>query len=213
MKKIAVVSVLISISVFSYGQTRAEWTQQKKTQKKYLLQQIAALQVYLGYVKEGYSIARKGLNTINDIKDGDFHLHDGYFNSLGAVNPKIKSYAKVAGIIALQVKIARQVRECMSAVRELNQFTPAEIDRCVLMFNNLLSDCLENSDELMLLVTSGKIEMRDDERLKRIDALYLDMQSKYGFCSSYAEEMTLLTVQRMREQYEVNLSKKLNGLP
>lgn len=213
MKKIAVVSVLISISVFSYGQTRAEWTQQKKTQKKYLLQQIAALQVYLGYVKEGYSIARKGLNTINDIKNGDFHLHDDYFRSLGAVNPKIKSYAKVAGIIALQVKIARRARECMRAIRELNQFTPAETAHCEMVFNNLLNDCLENSDELTLLVTSGKIEMKDDERLKRIDALYADMQNKYGFCSSFAEEMTLLTVQRMREQYEVNLSKKINGLP
>ncbi len=212
MKKILLLLVASMVSLLCFSQTWDEWFRQKKTQKKYLLEQIAALRVYLGYAKQGYSIAKKGLGTINDIKHGDFHLHDGYFNSLKAVNPEIKNYAKVADIIALQLKIVKQSRQCMIAVRELGQFTPAEMDQCALVFSNLLTDCVKNIDELMLLITSGKIEMKDDERLKRINALYSDMQDKYGFCSSYTEEMTLLTVQRMREQYEVNLSRKLNGL-
>jgi hypothetical protein len=211
MKKTLII-VLLAVSNCCHSQTWAEWFQQKKTQKKYLLEQIAALQVYFGYVKDGYSIARKGLNTINDIKNGEFNLHDGYFISLKAINPKIKSYAKVADIISYQIKIVKQTKECMIAIRELDQFTLSEIEHCAVVFNNLLSDCLKNIDELVLLVTAGKVEMKDDERLTRIDVLYVDMQNKYGFCSSYSEEMTLLTVQRMREQYEINLSKKLNGL-
>ena len=177
------------------------------------MEQIAALKVYVGYVKDGYAIASKGLKTISDIKKDDFHLHDGYFNSLKAVNPKVKGYTKVAGIVNLQLKIVKQTKECGLSIKELRQLSPSEIEQCELVFNNLLKDGLKNIDELMLLVTSGKIGMKDDERLKRIDALYLDMQSKYGFCSSYTEEMTLLTVQRMWEQYEINLSKKVNGLP
>lgn len=51
--------------VFSFqlaeAQTFDEWFRQKKTQKKYLVQQIAALKVYLGYLKEGYEIAQKGM--------------------------------------------------------------------------------------------------------------------------------------------------------
>ena len=46
-----------------FAQTLAEWVSQKVTQKKYLLQQIAALQVYSGYLSKGYSIAKDGLNT------------------------------------------------------------------------------------------------------------------------------------------------------
>ena len=46
------------------AQTFAEWFQQKSTQKKYLLQQIAALQVYAAYYKAGNNIAHNGLGSI-----------------------------------------------------------------------------------------------------------------------------------------------------
>ena len=47
------------ISTGTRAQTFAEWFRQSATQKKYLLQQIAALQVYIGYVQKGYSIAKE----------------------------------------------------------------------------------------------------------------------------------------------------------
>ena len=64
------------------AQTSSEWFRQKATQKKYLLQQIAALQVYSGYLSKGYSIAKNGLNTIKNIKNGDLLQHSNYFTSL-----------------------------------------------------------------------------------------------------------------------------------
>jgi len=53
------------------AQTWNEWFRQKKTQKKYLVQQIAALKVYLKYLKQGYRIVDKGLSLVGDIKDGN----------------------------------------------------------------------------------------------------------------------------------------------
>jgi len=211
MKKLLLLLTLLS-SQFCFSQTWEEWFEQKKTQKKYLLEQIAALQVYLGYVKKGYDIANKGLSTIRKIKKGDFDLHDDFFGSLKSVNPRIKNNTKVAGIIAYQLKIMKETRQTLLAVKELRQFTPAEIEHCSMVFNNLLADCLKNIGELILLITADQFEMKDDERIKRIDVLYADMQNKYAFTASFSEEMGLLSVQRMREQQEVNLSKKLNGL-
>lgn len=46
------------------GQTWGEFFQQKKTQKRYLLQQIAALQVFIGQAKKGYDLVGSGLRTI-----------------------------------------------------------------------------------------------------------------------------------------------------
>ena len=54
--------------------------------------------------------------------------------------------------------------------------------------------------------------MKDDERLKRIDSIFADMQDKAAFSSSFSEELALLAVQRMRELKEVDISKILNGL-
>ncbi len=70
--------VLISVEVCD-AQTFDEWFKQQETQKKYLIQQIAALQVYTGYVQKGYSVAKKGLATIGSIKEGDFNLHSNFF--------------------------------------------------------------------------------------------------------------------------------------
>ena len=68
-------------------------TSNAQTQKKYMLQHIAALQVYIGYAKKGYNIASKGINTVRNIKNGDFNLHRDFFSSLKNINPAIMNAA------------------------------------------------------------------------------------------------------------------------
>lgn len=194
------------------SQTLAEWTEQEKTQKKYLLQQIAALQVYLNYAKKGYEVAGKGINTVRNIKKGDFNLHEEFFTSLKNVNPKISRYVKVADIIAYQVWIIKQTKQTIQGITETKQFTSEELDYCKKVFDNLLDECIKNIEELLMVITSDVLEMKDDERLKRVDKIYLDMLEKYSFCSSFSEEMGLLSVQRLGEQMEINRSKLINGL-
>ena len=71
-----------------HAQTWAEWFRQNSTQKKYLLQQIAALSVYSGYLGKGYLVARNGLSVIQQLRQGEVNLHDTHFKSLVALNPK-----------------------------------------------------------------------------------------------------------------------------
>lgn len=195
-----------------YAQTSEEWTQQKKTQIKYLLQQIAANKVYIDYLEKGYSIARSGLQTIQNIKKGDFNLHFNYFDSLKKVNPRIKNWAKVADIIAYQLRIIKNTKQTIKDIHEAGQFTDDEMDYCKMVFGNLMEECLKNIDELVTIITDGDLEMKDDERMKRIDKLYADMQDKYSFTSSFSNEMGILSAQRLSEQVEINMSKKINGL-
>lgn len=213
MKKIL---LLATAGLFAFlssnAQTADEWLNQKSTQKKYLVQQIAALKVYLGYAKKGYNIVTSGVNTIRSIKDGDLNLHRDFFNRLKNVNPSIRNYAKVADIIAYQVKIIKQTKITIQQIRETKQFTEAELGHCKQVFNNLLDECTRTVEELILVTTSGKLEMKDDERLKRIDGLYANVQDKYSFACSFSEDMGLLAVQRLGEQMEINRSKLINGI-
>lgn len=204
--------ILLLCSQKLFGQNSEEWLNQKITQEKYLKQQIAALQVYIGYAKTGYKIVNKGLTTVQNIKKGDFNLHRDFISSFKSVNPRIKGYAKVADIIAYQLRIIKQTKEMLDGAGEAGQFTTNELDYCSIVIGNLLNSSLDNIEELINIITSGELSMKDDERIKRIDALYADMQDKYSFVSSFSEEMGLLTVQRMRELHDVDISKKLNGL-
>ena len=197
---------------FSSGQTMEEWTEQKKTQIKYLLQQIAANKVYIDYIEKGYKIAHTGLQTIHDIKKGDFNLHFNFLDSLKKVKPAVKNWAKVAEIIAYQLRIIKNGKQTIKDIREAGQFTDDELDYCKMVFDNLLEECLKNMDELFMVTTDGILTMKDDERMKRIDKLYVDMQDKYAFTSSFSNEMGILSAQRLSEQTEISLSEKLNGL-
>lgn len=194
------------------AQTFAEWFQQKETQKKYLLQQIAALQVYIGYAKKGYKIAKEGLNTISGFTKGEFNLHTDYLNSLKTVNPEIKRYAKVADIIALQIKIIQNYNRTHRRLNSSDVFSDDELAYIDRVFSRLLDDCAKTIDELITITTDGKLEMKDDERMKRIDRLYLAMQDKYTFSQSFSNDAKSLAASRIKEKADIQTSRVLHGV-
>ena len=61
MKKLLIMFLLGMLATTTQAQTFAEWFKQKKTQKKYLVQQIAALQVYIGCLLYTSPSPRDGL--------------------------------------------------------------------------------------------------------------------------------------------------------
>jgi hypothetical protein len=213
MKRIILLSVIAAL-IFSKLNAQAvnELLNQKSTQKKYLLQQIAALQVYISYAKKGYNIVSSGINTIRDIKKGDLNLHSTFFNSLRSINPKISRYAKAADIITYQMRIIKLAKQTLQSIREANQFTAEEAAYCKKVFDALLDDCVESIDELLAVITPDKLAMKDNERLTRIDKLYLDMQDKFTFCNAMSEDIGILALQRMSEKIEINQSKLINGI-
>lgn len=213
MKQIILLLVATTLLLSeSKAQTFNEWFNQKSTQRKYLLQQIAALQVYIGYAKKGYNIVSSGINTIRDIKKGEFNLHNTFFNSLKSINPKISRYAKVADIITYQVQIIKLAKQTLQSIREANQFTAEEAEYCKKVFDAVLDDCVESIDELLAVITPDKLTMKDNERLGRIDKLYTDMQDKFTFCSVMSEDIGILALQRMDDRMEIKTSKLINGI-
>jgi len=90
------------------AQTFAEWFSQKKTQLKYLTQQIAALEQYGSYVKQGYAISQNGLGNIGGYIKGEYSSHTAYYNALKSVNPAIKGNGKADSIISYAAQIPGQ---------------------------------------------------------------------------------------------------------
>lgn len=206
-KTLTILSILAACSV--HAQNLQEWTRQKKTQIKYLIEQIAAFQIYSGYVEKGYSIAEEGLHAIHTIKNGDFSLHNEYFNSLKIVNQKIKNYWKVSDIIALQFKIVRACHSQRNAILQSGLFSPDETSYCSKVLANLLDGCTDIIDQLMLLTTDGSSQMKDDERISRIDGLHADMMDRFVFTQHFAREAHGLALQRLLDANDLRTSRAL----
>lgn len=203
-------AILISLSAKS--QTWDEWFRQKKTKLQYIAQQIAAFQVYAGYLKQSYKIVDDGWNMVNDIKHGDFDIHNNYFNSLTEVNPSIKNYDKIENITALQQQIIETSDNIKSCINANAYIQNEEKDYINKVMSNLLSKCADDLSELRMLTQSGNVSMKDNERLQRIDNLYADMQDKYSFVKNFESSVHLLALSRSKNNNDVNTSKLLYGI-
>jgi hypothetical protein len=190
------------------GQTFAEWFDQKNTLKKYLLQQIAALQVYAGYYKQGNKIAHNGLGSINGSLTSENSLHTTYYNNLKKVNPLVKNNKQLSDIIGWQKDILTRMGN-LDKTANLNTNEKKYIAQ---VKSALFNDCNEQITELQNVVTDSKLQMSDEERLKHIGVIHKAMQDNYRFSSSFADQVKVLALQRVQEKNNVLAEKKIYGI-
>lgn len=203
MNRLMIIGILLLTFQLSDAQTFKEWFRQKKTEKEYLIQQIAALKVYLKYLKEGYDIAKKGLNMIGDIKQGKFDLDETYLESLGNVNSSISGSARVSSILAYQRLVVKELRKLMDECKTSEQLTNEERRYVATVYSNILTESENSLERLETVITSNELEMKDDERIVQIDLIYVDMKDKYAFARSFSNSTRMLIMQRDREGSEV----------
>lgn len=180
----------------THAQGVKEWLSQKQTQTEYLIQQIAALQVYIGYLQKGYKIVQGGLNMIGDIKKGHFNLDKAFFDGLTSVNPKVKSYARVADIIRLNIQVVQRSGKALEEARSSYRFSGKELDYVSKVFAGVTDGCEELIEELTQLLTPGELQLSDDERIRRIDGVYGEMKDRYGFINSFCNDLSRMSIQR-----------------
>ncbi|WP_130857937.1 hypothetical protein [Olivibacter jilunii] len=197
----AVLTAVASATVTqTHAQTFGEFFSQKKTQKKYLLNQIAALQVYLGYVKSGINIASAGLETIKGFTKGEFNLHSAFIGSLKIASPFIRNNAKVAETIAMQLLIHKMLNG-INGNGILSSDQQSYIGK---VRDNVLDGCNRDLEELLLVITSGKVEMTEDERLNRLNRVYDSMRDRSAFVKYFTGEVSALRDQKNAELKSTN---------
>ena len=204
MKKIIVLLIIANLIT---GGLQAQGKQQKM-----LLLQIAALKVYIEYGQRGYAVVKKGLNFIGDVKKGEVNLHSDYFSSLQKVNPKIKNYVKVAEIVSMQIQVIKTYKKTLEGLRNNDLFHGDELDYIQRSFDRLLDNCNTTLNELLEVTTDATLEMKDDQRIERIDGLHRAMMDDYAFCKSFCKEVSLLSLSKAKENNDVKLGRVLHGL-
>lgn len=185
---------------------------QQAKQKRMLLLQIAALRTYVDYASKGYKSVKNGLNFISDAKKGEVSLHSDYFTALVSVNPKVKNYGRVAEIINLQIQIFKSYKRILGNLHQDDLFHGSELDYIERTFMRLLDSCNDSIDTLLLITASTSLEMKDDERIDRIDKLYGAVQEDYAFCVKFGGEIKVLALSKSKEKNDAKQAKVLLGL-
>ncbi|MCX2680989.1 hypothetical protein OOZ15_13630 [Galbibacter sp. EGI 63066] len=199
MKRLLITLLLFSVT-HAGAQNWDEWFNQKDTQRKYLLQQIVAFKIYLGYAQKGYRVVDRGLTMIGDIRNGEFRLHEGFFDELKSVNPVVRDYARIKDIARLQAYLVSERQHAYRALEQSGQFSLSELQAIREVHGRVLSGSTRDLDRLLGLLTPGKLEMSDAERLGRIDVIYDSMLKRYRYLRDYNSRGEQLAENRLREK-------------
>jgi hypothetical protein len=210
--KATITITLLSLSITSHAQILGGFFNQQLTKDRATLQQIALQQTYLAELKKGYSVAQKGLNTAHDLKNGTFSLHQDYFNSLSAVSTAVKNDPKILLIKNYQREIITSFDNELNWEKQQAILASDEIKYIQSVYSNMLSGCSVDLDELNIVITPGKTQMKDAERIEHIDRIYTNTIDKYKFSQSFTHNSRAFALNRKSSTQESVVIKKLYNI-
>jgi hypothetical protein len=199
MKRLIILNLIIMNSFILNAQGLSNIFNQKAADLKSVGKQIALLQLYIGWIEKGYSIAKSGLTLIGDIKQGEFNLHSVFFGSLNSANPSIRKYAKVASIITTVQSISKGLSE----IDEIQNISIDEKRYLVTVKENLFKECDGLLDQLLNVLRDDHFQMNDAERLENIDGIYVEINRKWVLSKEFVEEAQMVSAFRITEQNNI----------
>lgn len=176
------------------------------------IQKLSQLKGILSSMKGGYDIVSKGYGLVKNVSEGNFKLHDAFLYGLLTVNPNLRKYRKVAGIIEYQIHILQEYKSAYNGFKSGGRFRPEELDQLYRTYESLLDRSLQNIDELTMVLTASELRMSDDERLTTIDRLYDNMQEMLGFLRSFNKQNAMLDGYRQRQIEDAIIIRDIYGL-
>ncbi|GEP97694.1 TerB family tellurite resistance protein [Chitinophaga cymbidii] len=173
------------------------------------IQKLNQLKSILQEMYKGYQIVSTGYNTIKNLSEGNFSLHQVFLDGLLEVSPTVKKYKKVADIVTLQLEIVRQYKSALSGFRAGQVFSGSELEYIENVYTGLVDRSLKNLEGLLLVITANQLRMNDAERLNAIDRIYDEMKDKQDFMRHFSQKATLLGAQRKKEITEYQKLEQL----
>jgi archaellum component FlaC len=201
--------VMSLIFIFCFGLTKMYAQSQEAKQLLLDVEKLAQLKNILTDLKKGYEIVSGGYNTIKNISEGNFNLHQAFLNSLLEVSPSVRKYKRIADIIAAQLRIVTEYKSAFRNFRHSNLFNPDEIDYLGKVYTNLFTQSFKNLDALATVVTANKLRMSDDERINSIDDIWKEADNELMFLRHFNNSTKILALQRAREQNDVSVMNHL----
>jgi len=212
MKRIVFTGLFMLCSFLSIAQGVGSFFDQGNTRIKTMLQQIALQQTYLSEIKKGYRDTENGLNTAHELKNGTFNLHQTYFNSLSQVSPAVKNNPKIKLVTAYEQQIMTSFDNELSWEKQQGILASDEISYIEKVYNNMLTACTRDLDQLNIVVTPGLAQMKDAERIEQIDKIYTATDDKYKFSMSFTQNSRAFALNRQNGGQQTQVLQKLYDL-
>jgi len=201
------------VSVLLFGFAFKPKAQSAELQQLLLdIQKLSQFKSILSDMYKGYQVLSSGYETIKNISQGNFNLHQVFLDGLLLVSPAVANYKRIPDIINDQLNIVKEYKSAYTMYKQDKHFLPDEIIYLGQVYGNLFNQSVNDLNELIMVITANQTRMSDAERISSIDRIYAGMEDKLSFLRYFNNHTTMLAVQRAKEQNNAGTLQNIYGI-
>ena len=152
------------------------------------------------------------LDEISDWVEKQRTLYKDYFEELQKVKDIITYYDRVKQITATQENIITEYKKAFALFKQDDHFSVEEIIYMGQVYDGMLAASAKSLDQLFLVINSFVTQMTDAKRLEIINGAAASMNAVYNDLKLFNSQNILLSLQRTKDQNDINSVKALYNL-
>jgi len=112
-------------------------------------------------------------------------------------------------MVVMQRRIIALFRQYKEQQQNKYMFTFSETEYISTVFTNLINKLIEDIQIMTDVLTDEQFALKDDERINRLDQVYVATEEKYEFAQSFAKAIAVYAVQKQNDLHDLQALQKL----
>ena len=158
------------------------------------------------------AMSQTKLTQIGDWVEKQRTLYADYFDELWKVKNAISTYQRVKDIIQKQVQLVNEYSKAYSLSRQDKNFTSGELDYMHQVYTGILDESVKNIEQVQMVISAFATQMSDGKRLEIINKASDNIDQNLSDLRQFNQDNIKISLQRVKDQNDVDVVKKLYGL-
>ena len=157
-------------------------------------------------------LSKLRLSEISGWSADQRQLFSTYYDELWKIKSTIAYYQRIKDVAARQIALVNNYRQAWNLLRQDRHFNAAELQQMTAVYTGILTASERNLDDVMNVVSCGKTQMSDEQRLELINRAADRLDENYSDLTRFNTENQMLSLQRSKSLADTKTTKQLYGL-
>lgn len=176
------------------------------------IEKLAQMKAHYQTMVQGYRTLENGYRQVNDLVKGNFLLHQEYLDGLWAVRPSVRQYGRIQTIVQRHRQMVDEYRIVLQQLQSARMLKTQELQGLQSSMAAVVNRSNGLLDDMMLVLTPGKLRMNDEERIGLINRVDEEGSELLQQFRSIVNGYSSLVDRRMLRQREVKSIRSLYGI-
>ncbi len=157
-------------------------------------------------------LSKLKLHEIAEWTDRQRQLYKRYYDELWRVRSTIATYKRIKWIVQRQQQLFLEYQYMRQMIRHDKHFSRDEVDYMSRVYAGILGESIDNLNQILVVVNSYRTKMSDAKRLKIINEASDRIEQNYADLRQFNNQNIQLSLNRAKDQHEIETVRKLYGL-